>query len=100
MPVRLHARTCPRRRCAHRSSAALASFPAPSSVSPSFVRIGTFELPASRRQDELVKELLDYVVRHHYKCGSPLPPAAAASRLSTNDISAVADPEPKTSVWA
>lgn len=39
-------------------------------VAPSFVRIGTFELPASRRQDDLVKQLFDYVVRHHYKCAT------------------------------
>jgi len=37
-------------------------------VSPSFVRFGTFELPASRggAEQPLVQALLDYVVKHHY----------------------------------
>jgi uncharacterized protein YdiU (UPF0061 family) len=38
-------------------------------VSPSFVRFGTFQLPASRGGEEtaLVKTLADYVIRHHYQ---------------------------------
>ena len=37
-------------------------------VSPSFVRFGTFQLPASRGglQPDLVKIMADYVIRHHY----------------------------------
>lgn len=37
-------------------------------VSPSFVRFGTFQLPVSRGEEEvgLVKQLADYVIRHHY----------------------------------
>ena len=37
-------------------------------VSPSFVRFGTFQLPASRGglQPDLVKIVADYVIRHHY----------------------------------
>ncbi|KAF8058303.1 selO [Scenedesmus sp. PABB004] len=37
-------------------------------VAPSFVRFGTFQLPASRGGDEmaLVGKLADYVIRHHY----------------------------------
>ena len=37
-------------------------------VSPSFVRIGTFQLPASRggMDQDLVKVLADYIIKHHY----------------------------------
>lgn len=37
-------------------------------VSPSFVRFGTFQLPVSRGEHQvgLVKQLADYVIRHHY----------------------------------
>jgi uncharacterized protein YdiU (UPF0061 family) len=37
-------------------------------LAPSFVRFGTFQLPASRGEAErpLVKELADYVIRHHF----------------------------------
>ena len=37
-------------------------------VSPSFVRFGSFQLPAMRGGDQLplVRELADYVIRHHY----------------------------------
>lgn len=36
-------------------------------VSPSFVRFGTFQLPASRgaEQNYLVKQLADYIIKHH-----------------------------------
>jgi hypothetical protein len=37
-------------------------------VAPSFVRFGTFQLPASRGgpEDALVGRLADYIIRHHY----------------------------------
>ena len=37
-------------------------------VAPSFVRFGTFQLPASRGGEELklVKLTADYVIKHHY----------------------------------
>jgi uncharacterized protein YdiU (UPF0061 family) len=36
-------------------------------VSPSFVRFGSFQLPSTRPDDlPLVKQLADFVVRHHY----------------------------------
>mmetsp|Transcript_11542 Transcript_11542/g.37886 ORF Transcript_11542/g.37886 Transcript_11542/m.37886 type:complete len:365 (+) Transcript_11542:554-1648(+) len=37
-------------------------------LSPSFVRFGTFQLPASRggAEDRLLFDLADYVIRHHY----------------------------------
>ena len=37
-------------------------------VAPSFVRFGTFQLPASRGGDQLplVKATADYVIKHHY----------------------------------
>lgn len=37
-------------------------------VSPSFIRFGTFQLPASRGGSEtmLVQALADYVIKHHY----------------------------------
>ena len=37
-------------------------------VSPSFVRFGTFQLPALRGGDQLplVRQLADYVIRHLY----------------------------------
>ena len=37
-------------------------------VSPSFVRFGSFQLPAMRGGDQLplVRMLADYVIRHHY----------------------------------
>jgi uncharacterized protein YdiU (UPF0061 family) len=37
-------------------------------VAPSFVRFGTFQLPATRGGDEmrLVKMTADYVIKHHY----------------------------------
>ncbi|KAG1663376.1 hypothetical protein FOA52_007113 [Chlamydomonas sp. UWO 241] len=49
-------------------------------VSPSFVRFGTFELPASRggEQKKLVQTLLDYVIKHHYPHHVGKPGAAAA----------------------
>ena len=45
-------------------------------VSHSFVRFGSFQLPASRGETQwpLVKTLADYVIRHHYPHiqGAPL----------------------------
>ena len=35
-------------------------------VARSFIRFGTFELPASRQDVGLVKQLLDFVVKHYY----------------------------------
>lgn len=37
-------------------------------VSPSFVRFGSFQLPALRGGDQLplVRALADHVIRHHY----------------------------------
>ena len=35
-------------------------------VARSFIRFGTFELPASRQDTGLVKQLLDFVVKHFY----------------------------------
>jgi uncharacterized protein YdiU (UPF0061 family) len=37
-------------------------------VSPSFIRFGTFQLPAIRGGDQiaLIAPLADYVIRHHY----------------------------------
>jgi serine/tyrosine/threonine adenylyltransferase len=35
-------------------------------VAPSFVRFGTFELPAARREFALLKRLSDYVIDHHF----------------------------------
>ncbi|MFW2383832.1 MAG: protein adenylyltransferase SelO [Acidimicrobiales bacterium] len=35
-------------------------------VAPSFIRFGTFELPASRGEDHLLKSLADYTIRHHF----------------------------------
>eukprot|EP00884_Botryococcus_braunii_P018806 jgi/Botrbrau1/5609/Bobra.97_2s0032.1 len=37
-------------------------------VAPSFIRFGTFQLPVSRGEEQvgLVKQLADYVIRHHY----------------------------------
>ena len=37
-------------------------------VAPSFVRFGTFQLPASRGGDQLplVRATADYVIKHHY----------------------------------
>jgi len=34
-------------------------------VAPSFIRLGTFELPASRGDHALLKRLVDYTIRHH-----------------------------------
>ncbi len=45
-------------------------------VSPSFVRFGTFQLPALRGGDQLplVRQLADYVIKHLYSHleGTPL----------------------------
>ena len=46
-------------------------------ISPSFVRFGSFELPASRNEHALVKKLADHVIAAHY---SHLPNAAAPTR--------------------
>jgi uncharacterized protein YdiU (UPF0061 family) len=35
-------------------------------VAPSFIRFGNFELPASRGEDEVLKALADYTIRHHF----------------------------------
>ncbi|KAJ1720333.1 hypothetical protein LPJ53_005027 [Coemansia erecta] len=35
-------------------------------LAPSWVRFGSFELPAARRDYALVRTLADYVIRHHY----------------------------------
>lgn len=35
-------------------------------VSPSFVRFGSFEIFASRREHDVLQALADYVIRHHY----------------------------------
>eukprot|EP01025_Chloroclados_australasicus_P048654 TRINITY_DN551_c0_g1_i6.p3 TRINITY_DN551_c0_g1~~TRINITY_DN551_c0_g1_i6.p3 ORF type:complete len:578 (-),score=68.33 TRINITY_DN551_c0_g1_i6:211-1944(-) len=36
-------------------------------VSPSFVRFGTFQLPATRESDQaLIKQLADYVIKYHF----------------------------------
>ncbi|KAJ2454173.1 hypothetical protein GGF42_003665 [Coemansia sp. RSA 2424] len=35
-------------------------------LAPSWVRFGSFELPASRSDYNLLRELADYVIRHHY----------------------------------
>ncbi len=43
-------------------------------VAPSFIRFGTFELPASRGEAEVLKALADYTIRHHF---ADLPNATA-----------------------
>ena len=40
-------------------------------VSRCFVRFGSFELPASRGDKELVKQLADFVIQHHYSPSVP-----------------------------
>lgn len=47
-------------------------------VAQSFVRFGAFQLPASRGDDALVKQLLEYCIRHHFPTlvGTPDAPAA------------------------
>ena len=35
-------------------------------VSASFIRFGTFQLPASREEFHNIPRLADYVIRHHY----------------------------------
>jgi serine/tyrosine/threonine adenylyltransferase len=37
-------------------------------VSPAFIRFGTFQLPSTRGPEDLplVRQLADYVIRHHY----------------------------------
>jgi hypothetical protein len=47
-------------------------------VARSFVRFGTFQLPASRGEDALVGTLADYVIKHHYAHLAGRPDARAA----------------------
>lgn len=35
-------------------------------VAPSFLRFGSYELPASREDDQTLKLLVDYTIKHHY----------------------------------
>ncbi|KAI8325520.1 UPF0061-domain-containing protein [Martensiomyces pterosporus] len=35
-------------------------------MAPSWVRFGSFELPASRQDAKMVRKLADYVIRHHF----------------------------------
>lgn len=43
-------------------------------VAPSFIRFGTFELPASRRDTKLLRALADHTIRRHYpQLGDPSP---------------------------
>jgi uncharacterized protein YdiU (UPF0061 family) len=35
-------------------------------VAPSFVRFGNFELPASRKDDDLLRQLVDFTIRHDF----------------------------------
>jgi uncharacterized protein YdiU (UPF0061 family) len=35
-------------------------------VAPSFIRLGSFELPASRGELEVLQRLADYTIRHHF----------------------------------
>ncbi len=46
-------------------------------VAPSFIRFGTFELPASRGEGATLKALADYTIRHHF---SDLPNALNPDR--------------------
>ncbi len=43
-------------------------------VAPSFIRFGTFELPASRGDHDTLRALADYTIRHHF---ADLPDASA-----------------------
>jgi uncharacterized protein YdiU (UPF0061 family) len=47
-------------------------------VARSFVRFGTFQLPASRGEDALVGTLTEYVIKHHYPHLVGTPDARAA----------------------
>ncbi|MCB9595874.1 MAG: YdiU family protein [Sandaracinaceae bacterium] len=48
-------------------------------VAPTFVRFGNFELPASRGEDALTKQLADWVIRTHFpELGEPSPEVYAA----------------------
>ncbi|KAJ2771987.1 hypothetical protein IWQ57_001961 [Coemansia nantahalensis] len=46
-------------------------------LAPSWVRFGSFELPASRREHAVVQALADYTIRHHF-------PDAAAGEARTS----------------
>jgi len=56
-------------------------------VAPSFVRFGTFQLPASRGQGEeaLVRTLADYVIRRHFPRLAPRLATAATADPATAD---------------
>jgi uncharacterized protein YdiU (UPF0061 family) len=48
-------------------------------VAPSFVRFGNFEILAASGERELLKQLADYVIRHHYpELGAPSPATYAS----------------------
>ncbi|KAJ1643647.1 hypothetical protein LPJ64_004599 [Coemansia asiatica] len=47
-------------------------------LAPSWIRFGSFELPASRNDYKLVKDLADYTIRHHY-------PEIAAQQKNDDD---------------
>ena len=32
----------------------------------SWIRFGSFQLPAAQEENDLVKQLADYVIKHHY----------------------------------
>jgi uncharacterized protein YdiU (UPF0061 family) len=59
-------------------------------VAQSFIRFGTFQLPASRGEDQkvLVKTLADFVIRHFYleECSS-----SSSGRNSTTDVDSSLD---------
>ena len=66
--VRLHWKASCRSKCIYFSTTSTPVHLMPPQVSPSFVRFGTFQLPASRGGQELklVKILADYVIHNHF----------------------------------
>jgi uncharacterized protein YdiU (UPF0061 family) len=49
-------------------------------VAPSFVRFGNFEIHAAEQELELLRRLLEWVIRHHFPQFAPSSPAVADSR--------------------
>src|SRR6185295_17161648 len=48
-------------------------------VAPSFVRFGNFEILAASQEHDLLRQLADYVIRHHYpELGAPSSPQSSA----------------------
>eukprot|EP00183_Erythrolobus_madagascarensis_P004776 CAMPEP_0185857186 /NCGR_PEP_ID=MMETSP1354-20130828/29377_1 /TAXON_ID=708628 /ORGANISM="Erythrolobus madagascarensis, Strain CCMP3276" /LENGTH=625 /DNA_ID=CAMNT_0028559453 /DNA_START=58 /DNA_END=1935 /DNA_ORIENTATION=- len=67
-------------------------------VAPSFLRIGSLELPASRGDLKLMRQLVDYIIRYHFpeiasaQLSAPTPPAdGEADNAQAGDDQVVSD---------